>query len=289
MKKLFKCFFIILVITFISPFLLSPRATTAQENNDYKVLAPLPGIAEKPGDTTDINKYIPGMFNFAIGLAAIFVVVMIVYGGVQYLTTDAFSGKKEGKDRIFNAIKALVLVLGAYLILYEINPKLVDIDLTIESVKAPPLSTVAVGKPMTADQIAESNQIRAQLQENGVITYKGPCAEGQTTLCVNLNDLPESAFNGVIDLKKLCGTNCDITITGGTEGGHKTHGPDKPMLDLRPNTELNSYITSKDKNPVQTNDGLLYKISINGNETRFLRESNPDHWHVVFTNTPLEQ
>jgi hypothetical protein len=278
----------VIIFTLVAVLFISASFAALAQNDDYKVLAPLPGIADKPGDTTNINKYIPGIFNFAIGLSAIFVVVMIVYGGVQYLTTDAFTGKQEGKSRIFNAIKALVLVIGAWLILYEINPKLVDIDLSIESIKAPALSTVTAGKPMTQAEIDASNLIRKQLEENGVKTYAGPCINGETRGCVNLNGLPDVAKNGAIALHKDC--KCNTIITGGTEDGHQTHGVDKPMLDFsfRYNPDMVNFV---EKNaigePVMTSLGPRYTLEINGKKTLFLKESN--HWHVVFTNEPMEQ
>ena len=56
---------------------------------------------------------------------------MIVIGGVQYTTSYGSSGKGEAKARILNAVLGLLLVLGAWVILYTINPDLVKLELNI--------------------------------------------------------------------------------------------------------------------------------------------------------------
>lgn len=113
--------------------------------DQYVPLAPLPGttqgncVTDKNGNvsgcTTDIQTYIPGVFNLAIGIAGVLAVLMIIIGGVQYITTDAIQGKSEGKARIQNALWGLVLVLVSWILLYTINPKLTVFDLNIEGTK----------------------------------------------------------------------------------------------------------------------------------------------------------
>ncbi len=121
---------------------------SAQENLEYAVLAPLPGVAENAGDTTTLEKYVPAIFKLAIGLSAVAAVVMIVIGGFQYMTSDAIQGKSAGKERIKNAIYGLILVIAAWLILNEINPNLLNINLNIESATV----TAPAGTLGTTDQ-----------------------------------------------------------------------------------------------------------------------------------------
>lgn len=111
----------------------------AVDDNGYFPLAPLPGTTK--GDcsannkdnkcVTDLNTYIPGIFNLAIGIAGVLAVLMIVIGGVEYMTTDAITGKSEGKKRINDALWGLLLVLVSYILLYTINPKLTIFDLNV--------------------------------------------------------------------------------------------------------------------------------------------------------------
>ncbi|MBU6430849.1 MAG: hypothetical protein KGJ58_01015 [Patescibacteria group bacterium] len=98
------------------------------KDNSYTPLASLPGTTNSNGNVT-IDTYIPGIFNLAIGIAGVLAVLMIIIGGVEYMTTDAIGGKEEGKERISNALKGLLLVLVSWILLYTINPKLTVFDL----------------------------------------------------------------------------------------------------------------------------------------------------------------
>lgn len=119
--------------------------------DQYTPLAPLPGttsgdcVKDEDGKisdcTTDIQTYLPGVFKLAIGIAGVLAVLMIIIGGVQYITTDAIQGKSEGKERIQNALWGLVLVLVSWILLYTINPKLTVFNLNIEKSTSEELDT----------------------------------------------------------------------------------------------------------------------------------------------------
>ena len=100
--------------------------------DEYTPLAPLPGTTNEEGKT-DIQTYIPGIFKLAIGIASVLAVLMIIIGGVEYITTDAIQGKSDGKARIQNALLGLVLVLVSWILLYTINPKLTVFNLNVET------------------------------------------------------------------------------------------------------------------------------------------------------------
>lgn len=114
---------------------LLPVAVKAQE---YKLLEPLPCIA---GTSTggncattpkiNLNDYIGYIFKFSIALAAFLAVIMIIWGGVQYMTSEVPFLKLEGKGKIGGAIAGLVMVLASYLILATIDPRLVEINTSI--------------------------------------------------------------------------------------------------------------------------------------------------------------
>ncbi len=106
-------------------------------NTSYTLLAPLPGL-EAPLDVagkTALGKYLNIMITLIIGIAAVLAMVMIVMGGIQYMTTELISSKEEGKKRITNAIFGLLLALGSYLLLNTINPDLLKTDIKIEEAK----------------------------------------------------------------------------------------------------------------------------------------------------------
>lgn len=95
--------------------------------NCYGLLEPLPGISRIDGETT-IGEYLNTLIRIAIGLLGLFAVIMIVVGGLQYMSTDAISGKSEGRDRITKALLGLLLALGSFTMLNTINPDLTVID-----------------------------------------------------------------------------------------------------------------------------------------------------------------
>jgi hypothetical protein len=111
-------------------------------SGDYTVLAPLPcieggGITCTTGGngavqpTVNFKTYVQYTINLLIGLSAVVAVVMIVWGGVEYMYTASFSGKKMGLEKVTHAIYGLVLVLTSYIILRTIDPRLVEIPNTI--------------------------------------------------------------------------------------------------------------------------------------------------------------
>ena len=112
--------------------------------SNYKLLAPLPGLNSVPvGETNALGNYLNIIIKLIIGLAAVAAMVMIVMGGIQYMTSELPGVKGEGKEKITNAIIGLLIALGAWLILYTINPDLLDTKLniaqtTIQYAEAPP-------------------------------------------------------------------------------------------------------------------------------------------------------
>lgn len=99
---------------------------------EYCLLAPIP---LNGGNTVDeqasTSSYIPGLFRLMIAIATGLAVLMLIYAGIKYMSTDAFSGKEEAKGIISNAIWGLLLAISAWLIVFTINPKLVEFDLSI--------------------------------------------------------------------------------------------------------------------------------------------------------------
>ena len=256
------------------------------DNKDYTVLTPLPGIGSDSGGQTNLEKYLPAVFNLAVGIAAGLAFVMITFGGITYAVSDSITGKEDGRKWIENALWGLLLVIGAYVILYTINPQILDFKLTIPRPKIEAgIPTVTPGVPMTNEQINEDDRVRNSLPAN--VTTKDPCLEGQTTGCVNLNGLPDNAVTGLESLA-TDGCKCSIFISGGTEGGHATHGDGAPIVDLRPNVSLNNYIWGNANTP---SDGVSrVKTLPNGQRATFTFEtrggnaggtSSAPHWHVV--------
>jgi hypothetical protein len=96
-------------------------------------LAPLPGFPSN--QPTNLGDFLRGFFRVLIVVAGILAFIMIVIGAITWASSDAISGKGEGKQMIQDAILGLVLALGAWVILNTINPNLAsNLGITIPTV-----------------------------------------------------------------------------------------------------------------------------------------------------------
>lgn len=130
MRSNFKLPILVFIISFA--FLIFHQPVNVSAQSDYKLLAPLPlgpsgGVVER----VDINTYIPSAVKLIIALAGGLAVLRIIFGGIQYMSTDAFDGKNEAKSTINNALQGLLLAIGAFAILNTVNPKLVNFKIEI--------------------------------------------------------------------------------------------------------------------------------------------------------------
>ncbi|MCC7160522.1 M15 family metallopeptidase [Candidatus Nomurabacteria bacterium] len=130
------------VPTGCTPATQNPPATSS---TNYTFLSPLPcdvnANPKIPGcvggelatfDPTGENKlgdYLNVMIKIFIGICAVLAVIMIVVGGIEYMTSELPESKGNGKNRIMGAIFGLILALGAWTLLYTINPDLLRTDL----------------------------------------------------------------------------------------------------------------------------------------------------------------
>jgi len=128
----------------------------------YHLLAPLPSckpsdpgcVCSPSGDSCTLTYFDPGsstgsssdtlgqylnmMIKIFIGICAVLAVIMIVIGGMKYMTDELISNKEEGKKRIMGAIFGLLLALGAWVLLNQINPTILKSNVDI------PTAVVAV-------------------------------------------------------------------------------------------------------------------------------------------------
>ncbi|MFA4834077.1 MAG: pilin [Patescibacteria group bacterium] len=87
-----------------------------------------------PGEETKtcvpwIGEYIAGIYNYAIGIVGILAAMVLMFGGVIWLTAGGSSEKvKEAKAWIGASLTGLILALTSYMILYQINPDLVKFN-----------------------------------------------------------------------------------------------------------------------------------------------------------------
>jgi len=128
-KKTFL--FIVLFFLFISPLVafgaevnFKPQITIPGNNNFQT------GNTIPLGDGSNlIGDYISAFFNFAVPGTAILAVVVMMYGGLVWLTSGG-SVERIGvaKQYISGALSGMVLLLASYLILNTVSPDLVSLQ-----------------------------------------------------------------------------------------------------------------------------------------------------------------
>lgn len=97
-----------------------------------------------------LGEYIEGVYRYAVGIAGIFAVALIMWGGMKWIFAGGDTGKiGEAKKTINNAVIGLVLVLGSYLLLYTINPETVRFKaLKLAAIKREALQEIDEGDPL---------------------------------------------------------------------------------------------------------------------------------------------
>lgn len=86
------------------------------------------------GQAEDLTDFINALIGFAIGIAGVLAVVMIMYEGFLYMSTDNVTTKASARSRIVNTVGGFVLLLSIYTLFRTINPDLLVLMPRIDSV-----------------------------------------------------------------------------------------------------------------------------------------------------------
>ena len=124
---------IFLLIGIFLPFCAFAEDTTGNSSTEYVPLADfkLQGAEYTGGGFV---AYLNVLYKVGVATAIFLALIMIILGGAQYMSTDSFTGKEEGKSKVTYALLGLLLALTSYMVLYTINPKLVTFSLDIQQV-----------------------------------------------------------------------------------------------------------------------------------------------------------
>lgn len=153
MKHIKYIFILIVLIGILAPAVQVKAAAipcTARNTppgcTDYYLLAPLPcklgtdagcvdvgdgkGQLQKfdPMQSNNLGVYLNFMIILFIGICAVMSIVMIVVGGLEYMTSELVHSKEAGKEKIEHALLGLIIALGAWALLNTINPNLLKSD-----------------------------------------------------------------------------------------------------------------------------------------------------------------
>lgn len=76
-----------------------------------------------------LPEYIVTMYRYALGIVTVVAIIMVIFGGFQYLLGSTTGSVKSGQKYIQDALGGMVILFLAYVILYTINPKTVNLSL----------------------------------------------------------------------------------------------------------------------------------------------------------------
>lgn len=168
MKKFFTItFFTLTILSFV--FTLAPITTVFSA--DYVPLSPLPDLGADKPIAGNFSSYLKGIYKLAIGIAGVLAVMVILFEGIKHMASESFVAKADTSARIGAAVGGLLLALGAYVILYAINPKLVEFNLV--------LSTVPDAGRLTAPQTTSALQ---KQQEQNIRRAREATATANATI-----------------------------------------------------------------------------------------------------------
>ncbi len=93
------------------------------------------GPLNNAAKSANLSEFLITIYNFGVGIAVALSVLFIIFGGIQYMTTDAMFKKEEGRKRITAAVAGLLIALSSWIILNQINPKIFQNDLTLKPIQ----------------------------------------------------------------------------------------------------------------------------------------------------------
>lgn len=93
-----------------------------------------------------LKELVSTIFNFLLMIAGLAAFIMIIWGGVNYLTSAGDPSKMgDAKDQVFKALLGLVVMFASWMILNTINPQLVEL-------KEPGLAEAPTANPVGAPE-----------------------------------------------------------------------------------------------------------------------------------------
>jgi hypothetical protein len=205
----------------------------------------------------------------------------------------------KSNDIIKRVTLGLLGVFSLFLILFTVNKGMLRGDIGLGELGIKPVNGTTGTKvivpstrgidnptiPKTTDDpigweaIRNDSTVRATLKSypnGGIGVNRTVCMAPALTSCTTVGGLPPSTISMLLALRNQCSGT--IEITGGSEAGHKSHGPGKTAVDLSVNSAggLNDCIRSFPRG----SDLSYCKKTYENFGYVFCDENGTPHWHV---------
>ena len=145
--------FILLVFILSFCFLVFGLVTAADEpvKINFKPNYPWGGEKSPAG-------LVARFYQIALGLAGAAALGVLIYGAILWTVSGAVTGKQDALEWIKGALWGLVLLLGAYLILWTINPDLVNLkNPAMEFISLPSSSETSTSTVVNCYNVSPGN------------------------------------------------------------------------------------------------------------------------------------
>ena len=134
----------------------------------YTPLEPIPGLPSSGG--VDFPTFLNALFKVLFSIGALLAVGRMVVGGIMYMTSEVTETKSNAKRWMTGSLYGLLLLAGSYLILYTINPALLNLSLNLSSngtqTTTQPNTTTATSNTGTGGGTATNNSAGTPLTLN---------------------------------------------------------------------------------------------------------------------------
>lgn len=210
---------------------VSPNTSKiTQSVKPYKMQVGIPcqplagGQCPDPQTGQTLANYITRLYQFGLMIVGLFAFGGIVYGAFKYiLSAGSTSMQSDAKDQITQAIIGLVLLLGAYTILYTINPRLVSLrdpelvplnvaSLTAEEVDPGQTSQISGSQTGSVDPLCKYNvNVGIDVRFNSSLGTIGGPQSGSTCLSCREN-ASKGASGCACDAGYLLDNNACVSV-----------------------------------------------------------------------------
>lgn len=112
------------IVCFVVVLLGLENMAFAQQNG-YVPLAGIPGVTQ--GETCLVS-YLNALFLLTISVGAMIAVIKIAIAGITYMLSEVVTQKQSARNDITGALLGLVILFATWVVLYEIYPGLVSLN-----------------------------------------------------------------------------------------------------------------------------------------------------------------
>jgi hypothetical protein len=205
----------------------------------------------------------PALFTSTSFIYSFAFVIIIVTASFRYALAGVLrmqaseEGIRKSKEEFKRVTFGLLGVLGLWLILFTVNKDMLTGEVGLENLKTDPIKATSNSSGITtggnggttggsAPVIPKNNDdptgwkaisddagVRANLRNlsnGGISVNKSVCINPVQTSCTTVGGLAPETISMLSQLRSTCSGT--ITITGGSENGHSSHGVGKTPVDL---------------------------------------------------------